>query len=102
MKYRVFILFLLIVFSNDSFAATTVDDGPFATFYDAIVSWIQGSLGYVIALLGMIGALVWYMLKGNGSSGWSIIPIGMLLAVLVGGVVGIAQTMFNLGAGTFN
>jgi hypothetical protein len=91
-------MFLML---SDASAATTVDDGSFGTLYDAITSWIQGSLGYVIALLGMIGSLIWYMLDGGGSKGWSIIPIGMLLSVLVGGAVGISQTMFNLGSGSF-
>lgn len=86
------------VVASSASAATTVDDGSFQDFYDAIVSWIQGSLGYVIALLGMIGTLIIYAFTHKGA----VLFIGMMLSFFVGGVVGISQTMFHLGAGTFS
>lgn len=86
------------VVTSSASAATTIDDGSFQDFYDAIVSWIQGSLGYVIALLGMIGTLIIYAFTHKGA----VLFIGMMLSFFVGGVVGISQTMFNLGAGTFS
>jgi hypothetical protein len=88
---------LMALASANANAATTIDDGSFQDFYDAMVSWIQGSLGYVIALLGMIGTLIVYAFTHKGA----VLFIGMLLSFFVGGVVGISQTMFNLGAGTF-
>lgn len=80
---------------NDS---AVTDDGSFGDFYVAIISWIQGSLGYVIALLGMIGTLIVYAFTHKGA----VLFIGMLLSFFVGGVVGISQTMFLLGTNSFD
>ena len=105
MKRNYFLLFgIFLLLCNDVNAATTVDDGSFGTIWDALVAWMQGSLGYIIALLGMIGFMLWYMLHSR--SGFepklTVLFVGMLFSMLVGGAVGIVQTMFGLGAGTFN
>jgi len=88
---------LSLALGNTAFAATTVDDGSFQNFYDALVSWVQGSLGYVIALLGMLGTVIVYAFTHKGA----VLFIGMLLSFFVGGVVGISKTMFSIGTGTF-
>lgn len=88
---------LSLALGNTAFAATTIDDGSFQNFYDALVSWVQGSLGYVIALLGMLGTIIVYAFTHKGA----VLFIGMLLSFFVGGVVGISKTMFSIGTGAF-
>lgn len=88
---------LSVALGNSAFAATTIDSGSFNNFYDALVSWVQGSLGYVIALLGMLGTIIVYAFTHKGA----VLFIGMLLSFFVGGVVGISKTMFSIGTGTF-
>jgi hypothetical protein len=96
-KKAFFILAGMAALATNASAATTIDAGSFDDFYGAIASWIQGSLGYVIALLGMIGTLVIYAFTHKGA----VLFIGMLLSFFVGGAVGISQTMFKIGSDTF-
>ena len=86
-----------LVLAQSASAATTVDAGSFDNFYDAMVSWVQGSLGYVIALLGMLGTIIVYAFTHKGA----VLFMGMLLSFFVGGVVGISKTMFSIGTGAF-
>lgn len=88
---------LLAQSASASASAATVDGGSFDNFYDAMVSWVQGSLGYVIALLGMLGTIIVYAFTHKGA----VLFMGMLLSFFVGGVVGISKTMFTIGTGTF-
>jgi type III secretory pathway component EscS len=95
---------LLFLMLSDASAATTVDDAPFATIGDALTAWLSGSLGYVIALLGIIGTLIWYALHlGRFGSGTHVRGLlgGMFLSLLLGGLIGIVQTMTRLGSSTF-
>jgi len=87
----------LMVMSQVASAATTVDAGSFNNFYDAVVSWIQGSLGLTIALLGMLGTVIVYAFTHKGST----IFIGMLISFFVGGIVSISNTMFHIGMDAF-
>ncbi len=86
-----------LVVAQSASAATSIDGGSFDNFYDAMVSWVQGSLGYVIALLGMLGTIIVYAFTHKGA----VLFMGMLLSFFVGGVVGISKTMFTIGTGTF-
>lgn len=88
---------MAVALSTTASAATTIDDGSFQNFYDALVSWVQGSLGYIIALLGMLGTIIVYAFTHKGA----VLFIGMLLSFFVGGVVGISKTMFSIGTGAF-
>jgi hypothetical protein len=93
---------LLFLMLSDASAATTVDDGSFGTIFEVFKAWISGSLGYVIALLGSIGSLITYMLHFMGTNkGWSFLLSAIFFSCLVGGAVGIAETMAGLGRGTF-
>jgi len=87
-----------MMLAQSASAATTIDAGSFDNFYDAMVSWVQGSLGYVIALLGMLGTIIVYAFTHKGA----VLFMGMLLSFFVGGVVGISKTMFTIGTGAFS
>lgn len=100
--FFLFGIFLLLL--NDANAATTIDDGAFGTIWDALVTWVQGSLGYTIALLGMLGTMIFWLIGADKflGGGGKFFVIGILISLIAGGLVGITTTMFGLGAGTFN
>lgn len=106
MKRKHFFLFgIFLLLLNDANAATTIDDAAFGSIWEALVAWMHGSLGYTIALLGTIGTLFWFLLARTvgyeGSLGKQIF-FGILISFFAGGTVGLTQTMFSIGAGTFN
>lgn len=81
MKGRLLLfLGLLFVMLGDANAATTVDQGSFGTIYDVFKAWIGGSLGYIIALLGTIGSIIWYLI-GSGVMGGS--PKALLVGISI-------------------
>lgn len=105
MKKHFFLFFGLLLLLNDASAATTIDDAAFGSIWEALAAWMQGSLGYIIALLGTIGTLFWFLLARTvgfeGSLGKQIF-FGIIISFLAGGLVGLTQAMFSIGAGTFN
>lgn len=98
---KVLILVFLVSMAN---AATTIGDGSFGTIYDVFKMWIGGSLGYIIALLGTIGSIIWFLI-GDGMFGgggqYGKMFAGIAISFFVGGCVGIVQTMADLGRCTF-
>lgn len=104
MKKHFFLIFGLLLMLSDANAATTIDDGAFGTVWDALVAWMHGSLGYTIALLGMLGSivmyLIWDFLPGTHNR-LTILFAGILLSIFTGGAVGIVQMMSDLGQSTF-
>ena len=52
---------LLFLMLSDASAATTVDDGSFGTVYDVFKLWVGGSLGLTVALIIMMGCVLWYL-----------------------------------------
>lgn len=98
-------ILILILLGIDLFAATTISAGAMSNFENALVSWLSGSLGYIIALLGMLGTIVYYMLfvpsSGNQTNGMAFLFYGMMISLFAGGVVGISKTMMGIGAGSF-
>lgn len=106
MRGRLFLLVgLLFVLLSDVNAATTISDAPFASISDALVAWLSGSLGLMIALFGMMASVLWYLTHffflGEKTETSGLLK-GMVLSFLVGGVVGLVQAMVNLGRGSFN
>lgn len=98
---NVLILVFLVSMAN---AATTIGDGSFGTVYEVFKAWIGGSLGYIIALLGTIGSIVWFMLGDGlfGSGGqYGKMFAGIFISFFVGGCVGLVQAMADLGRVTF-
>jgi hypothetical protein len=104
-RKRFLFIGLLFAMMSDVNAATTVDDGAFGSIWDALAAWMQGSLGYIIAILGMLGSILLYMLR-IPSSGYenrlTILFFGMLVSLFAGASVGIVRTMVSVGQGTFN
>jgi len=97
-------LFLMLVVSN-LFAATTISAGAMLSIEDAFVSWLSGSLGYLIALIGMMGTILYYMIfvtsSGKEKNGMAFIFYGMMVSFFAGGIVGIARMMMGAGANSF-
>lgn len=75
-------------------AGTTDSFGIFAT---QLIGWFTGNLGYVIAILALMGSLIIYAFTHKGS----VVIIGIIIAFLVGGGVGIARFFFTSGATSF-
>jgi len=94
---------LLILLTSSVFAATTISGGAMDNVTDAFASWMQGSLGLIIALLGTLGSLIWFLI-GEGVMGGSkkALFVGILVSFFAGGMVSIAITMMNLGRNAFN
>lgn len=84
-----------ILMGTSAFAADA--NAGFDSFYTVVKGWVGGSLGYIIALLGMVGTLVVYAFTHKGS----VIFIGTLIAFFAGALVGLSQVMFDAGTGTF-
>lgn len=89
--------FVLLFLAFATFAFAANNGGSFDTFYDILKSWLQGSLGYTIALVGTVMSFVAFMFLRSGT----ILVTGILVSFLVGGVVGISQTFFDLGINSF-
>ena len=96
------VILILTILASSIFAQTTVDGGAFDNVADAFISWAQGSLGYIIALLGSLGSLGWYLI-GEGVMGGSqkALFVGIMVSFFAGGVVGIAMEMMTLGQNVF-
>lgn len=73
---------------------TTDSFGIFAT---QLIGWFTGNLGYVIAILALMGSLIIYAFTHKGS----VVIIGIIIAFLVGGGVGIARFFFVSGSDSF-
>lgn len=93
MKKGLRIIALLALFANFAFATA---DG-FQTFSDVMVGFFTGSLGYLIALFSMVGAIILYAFTHKHS----VLFIGFLIAFFAGAGAGIADWGFTLGTGTF-
>lgn len=100
MKYAILATMLVVMKVS---AETTIDGGAFTNFADALTTWVQGSLGYVIALLGTLGSILWYIIGENivGHGGLKSLFVGILVSFFAGGMVNIVQIMMRIGDGTF-
>lgn len=83
--------------ATSAMAATTDGNGAFGLFADEIINWLTGNLGYVIALFSFFGALLVYAFTHKGS----VVIIGIIIAILVGGGAGITKLFFSQGTTTF-
>lgn len=77
--------------------ATTTGDNAFGTLFGIFTTWLQGNLGKILALLGFFGTVVVYMMTHKAS----VLVIGIIISVLVGGAVGISDIFFNAGLNSF-
>jgi len=81
-------------------ASTEVDANSqgFGTLYNQFGIWLTGNLGKLLALLGFVGTVIVYMMTHKGS----ILIIGIIISLIVGGAPGIADIFFRAGQGSFN
>ena len=72
-------------------------DDSFGDLFDVFKEWLEGNLGKLLALIGFAGTVIVYMMTHKGS----VLFIGVVITIIVGGMVGISQTFFNVGANSF-
>ncbi len=85
-----------LVFAGTGAGTGTTTDG-FGIFAGQLIGWFTGNLGYVIAILALMGSLIIYAFTHKGS----VVIIGIIIAFLVGGGVGIARFFFVSGSNSF-
>ena len=79
-------------------SGSTAGNTAFGTFANGIIGWLTGNLGYVIAIFAFFGSLIIYAFTHKGA----VVVIGLIIAVLVGGGVGITRTFFSQGKTAFS
>ena len=72
-------------------------DDSFGDLFDVFEGWLEGNLGKLLALIGFAGTVIVYMMTHKGS----VLFIGIVITLIVGGMVGISQTFFNIGIDSF-
>lgn len=73
-------------------------DDSFGVFATELSSWLTGNLGYIIAIVALIGSVILYAFTHKGA----VIIIGIIIAFLAGGSVGIAKFFFSEGGASFS
>lgn len=79
-------------------AMAAANDQSFEDLFNVFSDWLEGNLGKLLALIGFAGTVIVYMMTHKGS----VLFIGVVITIIVGGMVGISQTFFNVGADTFS
>jgi type IV secretory pathway VirB2 component (pilin) len=74
---------------------TTSDS--FGDLLNVFVTWMNGNLGKMLALLGFIGTFVIYLMTHKGG----VLFIGIIISLIAGGLVGIVSTFFAAGSAAF-
>lgn len=93
-KIILVILFCSIsVFAQDSFGDLN----------NVFVSWLNGNLGKLLALLGFLIIFLSYVFTRitDGSKLHNVFLIGGTICIIAGGMVSIANTFFNMGITVF-
>ena len=89
-------IILVILFCSISVFATDTDS--FGQLNSVLMDWLNGNLGKLLALIGFAGTVIVYMMTHKGS----VLFIGVVITIIVGGMVGISQTFFNAGTDAFD
>ena len=99
-KTKALIFAALLMAPAVASAAATSNSGntAFGTFATGIISWITGNLGYLIAIFAFFGSIIMYAFTHKGS----VVVIGLIIAVLVGGGPGITRLFFKQGTSGFS
>jgi len=87
------VIFTVSLYAQDSFGQLN----------DVFVGWLQGNLGKLLALTGIITIMFTYMTQiiHDGSKfGKALMTMGFI-ALIAGGIVGISTTFFNMGGTAF-
>lgn len=88
------IVFTVSVYAQDSFGELN----------EVFIEWAQGNLGKLLAIIGFTITFVGYIVMNmvNGEKSYNMLMIGSSISLIAGGMVGIANTFFNLGGATFS
>ena len=78
-------------------AMATGTSDSFGDLFEVFRKWLEGNLGKLLALIGFAGTVIVYMMTHKGS----VLFIGIVITLIVGGMVGISQTFFNIGTDSF-
>jgi len=84
-----------VAFADD---ASSSGDNAFGQLFGIFTTWLQGNLGKILSLIGFFGTVVVYMMTHKAS----VLVIGVVISVLIGGAVGIAGIFFSAGLNSFN
>jgi len=87
----------LFIASAPAMAQTTTTD-PWKDFYTLTKNWIQGNLGKFLALLIFVIGLVIAAFTHSAKP----IVYALILAVVIGGAVGLVGMFFNVGSDSFS
>ncbi|ACO05003.1 hypothetical protein PERMA_A0047 (plasmid) [Persephonella marina EX-H1] len=85
----------LFIASAPAMAQTT---DPWGNFYTLTKNWIQGNLGKFIALLIFVIGLIIAAFSHSAKP----IVYALILAVVIGGAVGLVGMFFNVGSSSFS
>jgi len=69
----------------------------FGDLLGTFITWLEGNLGKLLALLGFIGTFIIYLMTHKGS----VLFIGIVISLIAGGLVGIVGTFFGAGSTAF-
>ncbi len=87
-----------VLFGTSAFATTTtVSNDSFGDLLKVFTDWITGSLGKLLALIGFIATFLIYLMTHKGN----VLFIGVIISLIAGGIPGIVETFFDMGANTF-
>ena len=78
--------------------ASGSDNSAFSSLYTQFTNWFAGSLGKVLALLGFAGTFIVYMMTHKAG----VLFIGIIISLVAGGLIGIANTFFSAGKTAFS
>lgn len=79
-------------------AMASGSNDSFGDLFDVFKEWLEGNLGKLLALIGFAGTVIVYMMTHKGS----VLFIGIVITLIIGGMVGISQTFFNIGTDSFS
>ena len=83
--------------ATGSVAMAASSNTAFASLYDQFTTWFSGSLGKILALLGFAGTFIVYMMTHKAG----VLFIGIIISLVAGGLIGIANTFFSAGRTAF-
>lgn len=78
-------------------AATAQTTDPWQNFTKTVINWVTGNLGKLIALITVIIGTIMSIMQHN----FKPLAISILIAVVVGGLVGITKMFFEAGGTGF-
>ena len=95
-------LALIALLGATSLVATQAEDVAsgkegFDKLYTIFLTWMGGSLGKVLGLIGFAGTFIAYMMTHKGQ----VLFVGIIISLIAGAIPGIAELFFNAGSQTF-